>query len=123
MSAAINMVLWGLKNFYGGEILVPILPSYRVVDLAKALNMKYEICGIRQGEKIHEDLISFSESMNLLKIKNYYLILKDKQKNLMTYYKKKGGKIVIDNFQYNSYSNKDFLSIETLRSILINLDD
>jgi UDP-N-acetylglucosamine 4,6-dehydratase len=123
MNSAINMVLWGLKNFYGGEILVPILPSYRVVDLAKALNMKYEICGIRQGEKIHEDLISFSESMNLFKIKNYYLILKDKQKNLMTYYKKKGGKIVIDNFQYNSYSNKDFLSIETLRSILMNLDD
>ena len=123
MSSAINMVLWGLKNFYGGEILVPKLPSYRVVDLAKALDMKYKISGIRQGEKVHEDLISLSESMNLVKIKNYYLILKDKQKDLMKHYKKKGANIVVDNFEYNSYLNKDFLSIETLKSILMNLDD
>ena len=50
---AVNMVLWSLKNTFSGEIIVPKLPSYKILDLAKAIdqNVKIEIIGIRQGEK------------------------------------------------------------------------
>ncbi len=123
MQGAIDMVLWGIKNFYGGEILVPKIPSYKIIDLCKALNKKYKVSGIRVGEKIHEDLISFSESLNLLENKKYFIILRQKDKKIISHYKKKSLKIIKKQFQYSSGTNSKFLTINELRVLLQNLND
>ena len=76
------MVLW-VEKYERYGIFVPKIPSYRVVDLAKAFN-KMQIennIGIRPGEKIHEEMISFSDAMNTADLKNYYAILNIMQRN------------------------------------------
>ena len=67
MQQSIDLVLWALKNSIGGEIFVPKIPSYRITDLAKAIapNAKIKLLGIRPGEKIHEEMITKSESCEL----------------------------------------------------------
>ena len=101
LKKSIEMVLWVEKNMKGGEIFVPKIPSYRVVDLAKAFNKnaKLKNIGIRPGEKIHEEMISFSDAMNTVDLKNYYAILNDYAKKLKFY---KKSKYVNKNFYYNS---------------------
>ena len=87
---SVNMVLWSLKNTFGGEIIVPKLPSYKILDLAKAIdqNVKIEIIGIRQGEKIHEELISKADNLYTYDIGKYYVILQNNKK-LVNIYKQK----------------------------------
>ena len=74
---AVDVVMWGLKNLIGGELLVPKLPSYKIMDLAKAISSKCKtpIIGIRPGEKIHEEMISSSDSQNTLELKDFFIIL------------------------------------------------
>ena len=65
-----------IKNQQGGEIFVPKIPSYRTIDLAKAIspNAKLKYIGVRPGEKIHEEMISESESGSVFEFKNLYII-------------------------------------------------
>ena len=77
---AVRRVYWCIDNLFGGEVYVPKIPSYNIMDLAKSINntstkIKYKIIGIRQGEKIHEELISKGDSYNSLEAKDHYLIL------------------------------------------------
>ncbi len=84
LKESIDLVMWSIKNSYGGEIVVPKLPSYKITDLAKAISekAKIKIIGVREGEKIHEEMVSSSESINTLDIGNKYIILPyDKKKN------------------------------------------
>ncbi len=62
----VDMVLWALENAHGGEILVPKIPSYRITDVAKAVgpDCEHRIVGVRPGEKIHEEMITASDSYN-----------------------------------------------------------
>ncbi len=119
LKKSIEMVLWVEKNMKGGEIFVPKIPSYRVVDLAKAFNKnaKLKNIGIRPGEKIHEEMISFSDAMNTVDLKNYYAILNDYAKKLKFY---KNSKYVNKNFYYNSGNNPDFLKIQELKKLISN---
>ena len=119
LKKSIEMVLWVEKNMKGGEIFVPKIPSYRVVDLAKAFNKnaKLKNIGIRPGEKIHEEMISFSDAMNTVDLKNYYAILNDYAKKLKFY---KNSKYVNKNFYYNSGNNPDFLKIQELKNLILN---
>ena len=114
----VKMVLWSIVNSKGGEIFVPKLPSFRVVDLVKALskNIKTKIIGIRPGEKIHEDMITVADSQNTIDIGKYYAILSDPTVVKNKYPKAKKVKI---NFSYNSGNNKDFLSIPQLKKEII----
>ncbi|MDB4279954.1 UDP-N-acetylglucosamine 4,6-dehydratase (inverting), partial [bacterium] len=77
MQESIDLVVWALKNSIGGEIFVPKIPSYRILDLAKAIapDAKINIIGQRPGEKIHEELITKSESVHTVDLKKYYAIL------------------------------------------------
>ena len=77
LKEATELVFWTLKNSKGGEIIVPKIPSYKILDLAKAISpsCKIKIIGIRPGEKIHEELITASESANTLDLGKYYVIL------------------------------------------------
>ena len=120
---AVKVVVWSLKNLAGGELLVPKLPSYRIMDLAKAisLNCKTPIIGIRPGEKIHEEMISSSDSQNTLELSDFYIILPSINNKILSFYKKKfGAKKVNKNFVYNSNSNQKFLTIKELSQLIVN---
>ena len=118
---SIALVMWSIKNSFGGEIVVPKLPSYRLVDLVKAINekAKINIIGIREGEKIHEEMISDNESLNVLDIGNKYIILPYDKKLIMSYYLKKfKAKMNKKVFNYNSGTNKRFLKLAELKDII-----
>ena len=91
LSQSVEMVEWALKNSIGGEIFVPKIPSYKILDLAKAIcpNCKIKIIGIRSGEKLHEELVSIGESQNTLETKNYFIILPTQEDSFLNSFKKK----------------------------------
>tara|TARA_B100001063_G_C16741224_1_gene544920 strand:- start:883 stop:1872 length:990 start_codon:yes stop_codon:yes gene_type:complete len=121
LEQAVELVFWSLKNSIGGEIIVPKIPSYKILDFVKAVNpnSKIKIIGIRPGEKIHEEMVARNESHNTLELKDKYLIVNNFSKNkIFEYYKKKfKAKKVIKNFNYSSEKNK-FLTIDQLRKII-----
>lgn len=120
MKEAIEMALWGLKNLGHGQILIPKLPSYRVIDLAKIFNKcKIKFIGIRPGEKIHEDLIGIAESLYTIETKKYYIIYPSSdKKKLNNLQKKMNAKKVKKNFSYSSGINKNFLNRTELSQII-----
>lgn len=121
LSESIDMVLWSLKNCMGGEVLIPKLPSYKILDFANAICSKCKIkyTGIRPGEKIHEDLITSSESRDTLDIGKYYVVINNYNKKIHNFYVNKWkAKKVTDNFVYNSKTNKIFLSSIQLKRII-----
>ena len=79
LKEAVDFVIHCLKVMKGKEIFVPKIPSYNIVDIAKAINpkAKFKIIGKRPGEKLHEEMISYEESENVLEYKNCYVILPD----------------------------------------------
>jgi len=118
---AVEVVKWSLKNLIGGELLIPKLHSYKIMDLAKAISSKCKtpIIGIRPGEKIHEEMISSSDSQNTLELKNFYIILPSLNEKILSIYKKKlGAKKVKKNFIYNSNSNDKFLTLKELTQLV-----
>jgi len=90
---AVDVVMWSLKNLIGGELLIPKLPSYKIMDLAKAISPKCKtpIIGIRPGEKIHEEMVSSSDSQNTVELKDFYIILPSLNEKILSIYKKKLG--------------------------------
>ena len=120
MKDAVRMVEWTLHNGIGGEIVIPKIPSLRVVDLANAIAPKFpkKIIGIRQGEKIHEELISKSESENTYDINKYYVVLNQKEKLIKYYQKKFKAKKVKNGFSYDSKNNGKFLTVKELQNLI-----
>ena len=124
LSESVDHVLWSLKNSPGGDILVPKLKSYKVLDLIKSFNpnLKLKTIGIRPGEKIHEEMVTESDSLNTIELKKYYVILpntfsESKIFKTKEYYKRRfKAKSVKKGFSYSSKNNKDFLSIKELKS-------
>ena len=127
LSESVDHVFWSLKNSPGGDILVPKLKSYKVLDLIKAFNsnLKLKKIGIRPGEKIHEEMVTESDSLNTIELEKYYIILpntfsEDKIYKTRDYYKKKfKAKNVKKGFSYNSKNNRDFLTINQLKSFFV----
>lgn len=121
MQESINLVEFALMHSNGGEIFVPKIPSYRILDVAKAINekRKIEMVGIRPGEKLHEDLITPGESQSTLDIGNYFIILPSKDHKSVKYFRKKHKvKFVKENFNYNSGTNSDFLTSSKLKKLI-----
>ena len=120
LNEAVKLVSWSIKNLKGGEILVPKIPSYKITDVAKAIksNAKIKIIGIRPGEKIHEEMITSSDSQDTYDFGNYYAIIVP---TFLNNYKKKKLKRVKPGFSYNSGSNKNFLSVIELRKLIKNI--
>jgi len=117
----VNMVLWALDNAAGGEILVPKIPSYRITDVATAIDpdARHEIVGIRPGEKIHEEMITSSDSPNTVDLGQYYAILPPGNANLIDEYCQRHGAVPVPpGFAYNSGDNPDFLSVDQLRDLI-----
>jgi UDP-N-acetylglucosamine 4,6-dehydratase len=117
----VRMVLWAIENSVGGEILVPKIPSYRICDVANAVgpNCKHEIIGIRPGEKLHEEMITKSDSPSTIDLGSYYAILgAGLQNNLNKYLEESNAKVVPSGFAYDSGTNPEFLTVDQIRSLI-----
>jgi UDP-N-acetylglucosamine 4,6-dehydratase (inverting) len=121
LSDGVAMVLWALENALGGELFVPKIPSYRITDVAEAIGPSCEkpITGIRPGEKIHEEMITASDSFTTIDLGEYYAILPSDGRLLQRYQSEGRSFIAVESgFAYNSGSNPDFLSVGQLRELI-----
>jgi UDP-N-acetylglucosamine 4,6-dehydratase/5-epimerase len=119
LDEGVKMVLWAIENAWGGEIFVPRIPSYRITDVATAIapNCEQRIVGIRAGEKVHEEMITTSDSFATVDCGEYYAIL-PVQGDLVDRYHKMGARKVAPGFSYNSGENEHFLTVEELRVLI-----
>lgn len=121
LKEAVNLVMLALQNALGGEIFVPKIPSYKVIDLAHAIapNCEVKIVGIRPGEKLHEEMIAETDSFNTVEFDSYYVIMPTtprwKPEELINKFK---GKLAKSGFKYNSGTNTTWLSVEELRKLI-----
>lgn len=117
-----DMVLHAMETAWGGEIFVPKIPSYKITDIAKAIgpDCEYKVIGIRPGEKVHEEMITSSDSFSTYDLGKYYAILPQVTNwNLEEYKKHFNAKSVPLGFQYNSGENKEWVGVEELRDLII----
>ena len=123
LTDSIEMVNWSLNNCIGGEILVPKLPSYKITDLVEAIapKSKIKVIGIRPGEKIHEELITSSDSFQTFDIGKYYIILQNNHQKVLNYYNRKFKcKKVKEGFSYSSGTNSKFLKVSDIKKLIRN---
>jgi UDP-N-acetylglucosamine 4,6-dehydratase (inverting) len=121
LQEGVDMVLWALERAEGGEIFVPKIPSYRIGDVATAIapGCEMPVVGIRPGEKIHEEMITASDSYNTVDLGDYYAILPSGGHFSVDEYLERTGAARIDpGFAYNSGSNDRFLTVEELRTLI-----
>ena len=121
LQQGVDMVLWALENALGGELFVPKIPSYRITDLATAVAPRCEqrITGIRPGEKVHEEMITASDSANTVDLGRYFAILPSAGAHTAANYGEHGaGRRVPAGFAYNSGTNEQFLGVEELRALI-----
>jgi FlaA1/EpsC-like NDP-sugar epimerase len=121
LGEGVDMVLWTLEHMLGGEVFVPKIPSYRIGDVAEAIGPECAkpVIGIRPGEKIHEEMITASDSFNTVDLGDYYAILPSAGEFAPEgYIEKTGGTMVPPGFAYNSGTNDDFLSVEQIRDLI-----
>ena len=121
LSEGVAMVLWALEHALGGELFVPKIPSYRITDVAEAIGPSCDkpVTGIRPGEKIHEEMITSSDSFTTIDLGFYYAILPS-DGLVQKRYQETGiiSAPVATGFAYNSGSNPKFLSVEQLRALI-----
>jgi UDP-N-acetylglucosamine 4,6-dehydratase (inverting) len=121
LQEGVDMVLHALNEAWGGEIFVPKIPSYRIVDVAEAIGPECEkpIVGIRPGEKIHEEMITASDSFNTVDVGSYYVILPQTFRYTKEdYLEKNHAQEVPPDFTYNSGTNEDWLNVDDIRSLI-----
>ena len=121
ISEGVEMVIWALDNALGGEVFVPKIPSYRIIDVASAIGprCKREIVGIRPGEKIHEEMITSSDSYTTIDLGKYFAILSSDGSTRKEYIKhRKTFETVADGYSYNSGNNAEFLSVEQIQKLI-----
>ena len=122
----VNMVLKAIDIMQGGEIFVPKIPSYRILDIAEALapGQEINIIGLRPGEKLHEEMITKTDALNAVEFADYYVILPtaplwDVDQFISAF----SGKRCQEGFQYASNTNNEWLSVEAIRTLIkTNLD-
>jgi len=121
LEQGVDLVLYALSNMWGGEIFVPKIPSYRILDLAEAIapGCRIEKVGIRPGEKLHEEMITSTDALNTVEFGSYFVILPsmplwDTDKFLRTFQ----GKSCSLGFQYNSGTNTDWLTVANIRELI-----
>lgn len=121
LQEGVDMVLWALENAMGGEIFVPKIPSYRITDVATAVGPEctQRVVGIRPGEKLHEEMITSSDSLNTVDLGRYYAILPVSSDEAIEAYCRKMDAIrVAPGFRYSSGDNPKFLDVGELRALI-----
>jgi UDP-N-acetylglucosamine 4,6-dehydratase len=121
LHGGVKMVMHAIEHAWGGEIFIPKISSYRITDVAKAIapECKLEIIGIRPGEKIHEEMITSSDSYNTYDLGEYFTILPSIPNfDLGDYIKAFNALKVEEGFNYNSGTNTEWESVESLRTLI-----
>ena len=125
LDQGVNFVLKNFERMHGGEIFVPKIPSFKIIDLARAVNnkMKIKIVGSRPGEKIHEVMCPKDESNQVVEFKDFFIIkptifFKDIKINYLKTNLSEIGKKVYNYFEYESFSNKNYLTIFDLKTLI-----
>ncbi|MFZ1229910.1 MAG: UDP-N-acetylglucosamine 4,6-dehydratase (inverting) [Saprospiraceae bacterium] len=121
LTEGVEMVIHALEHAWGGEIFVPKIPSYRITDVATAVGPDCEqvIVGIRPGEKVHEEMITSSDSFYTYDLGKYYTIIPSTHNwKLDEFIKEFNAKIVQPGFSYNSGENTEWETVETLRELI-----
>lgn len=119
----VNMVMYAIEHHLGGEIFIPKIPSYKILDVASAIapECKLKTVGIRPGEKLHEEMITDTDSLNTIDLGKYYAILPSisftySEDEYMAHHK---ATKVPFGFKYNSGTNTEWESIESLRKLIV----
>jgi UDP-N-acetylglucosamine 4,6-dehydratase/5-epimerase len=119
LQAGVDLVMYAIQHHLGGEIFVPKIPSYRILELAKAIapNAILKIVGIRPGEKLHEEMITETDSLNTIDLGRYYAILPSVSDRLTKedFIKHHHAFEVETGFKYDSGTNTEWETIESLR--------
>jgi UDP-N-acetylglucosamine 4,6-dehydratase (inverting) len=121
LDGGVDMVLHALKHAMGGEIFVPKIPSYKITDVAKAIDPDCELkeVGIRPGEKLHEEMITSSDSFFTYDLGKYYAILPSEPMfNLADFIKRFDAKKVPQGFSYNSGDNESWETVESMKELI-----
>ena len=121
LNEGVDMVLHALEHAWGGEIFVPEIPSYKIADVAEAIGpeCKQDIIGARPGEKIHEVMITESDSFSTYDLGKYYVILPQVPMfNVNDFISHFSAQKVKENFSYDSGKNEDMLSIAVIRKLI-----
>ncbi len=125
LEEGVDMVFFALEHALGGEIFVPKIPSYRITEVAKAIGpaCEHPVVGIRPGEKLHEEMITASDSQNTIETKDYYVIVPNSQEgsyeSVMTrYLAHYKAKHVTPGFCYSSGENTDWLNAAQIRDLI-----
>jgi FlaA1/EpsC-like NDP-sugar epimerase len=118
LEEGVDMVMYAIENAWGGELFVPKIPSYRILDVANAVapSCKTEVVGIRPGEKLHEEMITETDSLSTYDCGRYYVIAPSvhtwKMEDWMRTFK---AQKVVEGFKYNSGTNADWLTVGEIR--------
>jgi UDP-N-acetylglucosamine 4,6-dehydratase/5-epimerase len=121
LSETSEMVLHALASAWGGELFVPKIPSFKITDLAKAIgpDCEYRVVGIRAGEKVHEEMITASDSFSTYDVGKYYVILPQITNwNLNDFQNHFKATKVAEGFNYSSRTNTDWLTVDDLRKLI-----
>lgn len=122
LEGGVDMIFHALDTAWGGEIFIPKIPSYKIVDVANAIapNIEHRNVGIRPGEKIHEEMITSSDSYNTYDLGKYYVILPTVPNwNLEEFLASFNVTKVPQGFSYNSGTNTEWIGIDALRKYII----
>jgi len=127
LQEGVDFVLMCLQKMWGGELFVPKIPSYKVTDIAKAINpeCRLEFVGIRPGEKLHEEMITTTDALNTVEFQDYFVILPAALPRwdigqFIQESDDEPGKYTSEGFCYNSSTNIKFLSVEEIRTLIKN---
>jgi UDP-N-acetylglucosamine 4,6-dehydratase (inverting) len=125
LEEGVDMVFFALEHALGGEIFVPKIPSYRITEVAKAIgpNCEHPVVGIRPGEKVHEEMITNSDSMNTIEAEKYFVIVPNSAETsfaetMQKYLKHYSAKPVTPGFRYSSGANNVWLSAEEIQALI-----
>jgi UDP-N-acetylglucosamine 4,6-dehydratase/5-epimerase len=121
LQGGVDMVMHAIEHAWGGEIFIPKIPSYRITDVATAVAPECEqvVVGIRPGEKIHEEMITASDSFYTYDLGKYYTILPTVPNfKLDNYVEAFSAKKVAEGFNYDSGNNSEWETVESLRTLI-----
>jgi UDP-N-acetylglucosamine 4,6-dehydratase (inverting) len=121
LQGGVDMVMHAMEHAWGGEIFIPKIPSYKITDVAQAVapECELEIIGIRPGEKIHEEMITASDSFYTYDLGKYYTILPSVPRfKINEFIAKFNAKLVPEGFNYNSGDNTEWETVTTLRKLI-----
>ena len=118
----VNMVMYAIEHHLGGEIFVPKIPSYKITDIATAIAPECATrdVGIRPGEKLHEEMITDTDSLNTIDLGKYYAILPSVSftHSVDDFIKHHKAIKVPFGFKYNSGTNTEWETVDSLRSLI-----